>query len=124
MLTENQKKWVKALRSGEYEQAKGALQTPLGFCCLGAGVKICEKNGGSVPHEGEGGIFGFTLGRHPSVMKWLGLRQSCGEFNRVVGNNYRALADLNDSGQWTFDQIADFIESEPEGLFVDPQTEV
>lgn len=28
------RKWVKALRSGEFKQAKGALQDKVGYCCL------------------------------------------------------------------------------------------
>ena len=33
------KKWVKALRSGKYKQAKGSLQTGDGFWCLGVACK-------------------------------------------------------------------------------------
>ena len=29
------KKWLEALRSGEYEQGKGFLKTEDGYCCLG-----------------------------------------------------------------------------------------
>lgn len=36
------KKWVKALRSGNYEQAKGKLKVADRFCCLGV---LCEISG-------------------------------------------------------------------------------
>ena len=32
-------KWVRALRSGKYEQATGALRNEDGFCCLGV---LCD----------------------------------------------------------------------------------
>src|SRR4051812_34484552 len=38
--------WVKALRSGEYKQTKGALHTADGaFCCLGVACDLALKAG-------------------------------------------------------------------------------
>lgn len=52
-----------------------------------------------------------------SVRDWLGLSSSSGGFGSVV----RASLDHeNDHGK-TFAEIADIIESEPLGLFVDPK---
>ena len=34
------KKWLAALRSGEYEQATGELRDAVGFCCLGVACDI------------------------------------------------------------------------------------
>lgn len=40
-LGPNQKKWVAALRSGEYKQSRdGCLEWQGKFCCLGVGAKI------------------------------------------------------------------------------------
>ena len=36
-------KWVKALRSGEYKQANGALRDGSGFCCLGVLLNESER---------------------------------------------------------------------------------
>src|SRR3954466_11512237 len=33
-------KWVEALRSGEYNQCRGNLKSPDGFCCLGVLAQI------------------------------------------------------------------------------------
>lgn len=35
------KKWIKALRSGEYEQTQEYLATEEGYCCLGVLVEEC-----------------------------------------------------------------------------------
>ena len=41
----NRKKWVEALRSGEYEQGKEFLQCGSSFCCLGIACEVASKNG-------------------------------------------------------------------------------
>ncbi len=48
----------------------------------------------------------------PCVMGWLGLVESEG----YIAERNSSLAHENDEGA-TFDEIADIIESEPEGLF-------
>jgi len=52
-------KWLKALRSGEYKQAKGQLYRPetCGFCCLGVLQHVAS--GGSVEADSEGNYVGF-----------------------------------------------------------------
>lgn len=42
MNPEVKQKWVRALRSGEYNQTQGALQDRKGFCCLGV---LCDISG-------------------------------------------------------------------------------
>ena len=46
-----------------------------------------------------------------SVREWLGLREDAGNHGNI------SLASENDSGE-SFIDIADIIESEPEGLFI------
>lgn len=36
--------WTEALRSGEYEQARGYLRTDNGYCCLGVLCEVAVKN--------------------------------------------------------------------------------
>lgn len=43
MLNENAKKWVQALRSGEYKQGKDALRDNDKFCCLGVACEVYKK---------------------------------------------------------------------------------
>ena len=43
------KKWIEALTSGKYQQAKSRLKDPSGFCCLGVLRDVndpddCEQN--------------------------------------------------------------------------------
>ncbi len=113
--------WVKALRSGEYEQGSGYLQHNGKFCCLGV---LCETmiNSGMpldrqyskltrVEHYGN-----VELGRDQcttlptEVMEWSGW--SLDRINGVIqiGDIITTLPKLNDSGEFTFNQIADVIE--------------
>lgn len=122
MSKENVRKWVDALRSGEYEQTTGRLRDDAGFCCLGVACDLYgkEKN---VAWE-EDGVF---LGRNdllpPAVREWLGLDRnnpelayiSPGDDDIVVGTSsygvYLPASELNDDYGWTFEQIADAIEA-------------
>ena len=93
-------KWLKALRSGEYEQGKNRFVTPEEeydrFCCLGVLV-----------NETEG--FDFIDGNYyadgyPSMLS--------DRFLKEIGLTYGQQADLvtmNDLGK-SFKQIADYIE--------------
>ena len=112
MTTKSQKewrkKWVKALRSGEYKQTSGVLRDGDEFCCLGVACDISELSGWD-----EGNVYLFEQGVLPNAVRELyGLERSDGEF---VGD---CLTVLNDNGA-SFQEIADIIESEPEGLFND-----
>lgn len=128
--------WVKALRSGKYTQAKKFLAVRYGnstsFCCLGVacelfieieGKKILDREYtkyrgincidyySKINHYDSGNISGLPL----VVMKWLGLQDWLGN---VIG--IRSLSKMNDTGV-NFDDIATFIESEPEGLLASPE---
>jgi hypothetical protein len=116
MLNENAKKWVAALRSGEYRQGKNYLNNAGKFCCLGIACELASQEGVTtkkvafrdnhevLPYDGN------VLSLPTSVKKWLGLRLELGQY----GNG--SLAHLNDTDK-TFAEIADVIESEPVGLF-------
>lgn len=109
--------WVKALRSGEYKQAKGVLQNDRGgYCCLGVLCDVAEKEGIKTYKTAGVKLLGPTLGTQAAVMKWAGLYDDCGAVKREVGESYRpALSGLNDSGD-DFPKIADFIEKNWESL--------
>lgn len=47
-------------------------------------------------------------------MNYFGLTDGEGNYGGPPGGN---LAEHNDDDEWTFDQIADLIESEPKGMF-------
>jgi hypothetical protein len=119
-MNANAKKWVKALLSGKYKQARGALHRKSNkggdsFCCLGVAcelaveaniIKSAKPYGFLYHYEGSGGV----LPR--KVQRWLGLVYSDGMFDKGM----RSLSEINDSG-WSFKQIARLIERQPEGLF-------
>jgi len=101
-------KWVKALRSGEYSQAIGKLQTYAGFCCLGVLCKVGELEGVYVVMRGgTKQIHGEDLYAQSDVKEWSGIKTGIG-VAEVLGNN--CLTGLNDGGELNFSQIADLIE--------------
>ena len=120
-MNDNAKAWVAALRSGEFKQAKQYLHLKDevagdSFCCLGVACKMFDaanpdvlrigRTRGFVEYDSCGSILPYV------VQQWLGLGATTGVFDR--GN--KSLASQNDSGK-SFAEIADIIESEPEGLF-------
>lgn len=118
MLNDNAKKWVEALRSGKFQQAKNRLATKDGFCCLGVACEVAIENGVEIKKivvDTGGILYDYNEMLLPdSVKEWLNLT-TCGSDYEVIGNAQQLSAD-NDSGK-TFTKIADIIESEPEGLF-------
>lgn len=52
MLNENARKWVEALRSGEFTQCSGKLCGYDGsrwcYCCLGVACEIASRNGAPI----------------------------------------------------------------------------
>lgn len=161
-MNENAKKWVEALRSGDYKQATGVLTRvndkgePESHCCLGVACQVAIENG--VPleltiredtssyedseyenmetppkiigyvEEAFGPGISQTSVLPPIVQKWLGLTTLEGTFDEPIvvdrEDDYytlpcEALTELNDKARYTFEQIADVIEAEPEGLFTD-----
>jgi hypothetical protein len=116
MMNDNMKLVLKALRSGEYKQTKEALQDDVGYCCLGVMCDVFEKETGETIRRGTetGQILGDDLDAQEGVAEWVGLTP----YKSGGSNTQGALIDLNDNENYTFLQIADFIESEPEGLLV------
>lgn len=103
-------KWVRALRSGKYKQTDSALQDSKGFCCLGVACDIL------IPTKYKRiDSQGFLVGTFPPAQdgapRWL--KNVDRDFNsRFQGSFFEssALTFLNDSGNYTFDEIADLIQ--------------
>ncbi len=117
----NRKKWVAALRSGEYKQGKGCLENANGeFCCIGvlaklAGVDRTVSTGKNALNQSI--IYDGQIGSaSDKVKEWIGLVNEVGMYAQDDG--WEDLARLNDNGH-TFEDIAAIIESEPEGMFED-----
>jgi hypothetical protein len=89
--------WVKALRSGKYEQGQGTLKTEDGkFCCLGV---LREIGYAPMSYTWDGSL----SDRDSEVCGMSNVGTEC------VGMTQSELAKLNDGGA-TFDEIADLIE--------------
>ena len=97
---------VAALRSGKYEQGKDWLRKGDAFCCLGV---ACDISG--LAEWVDGTYMQDTLALPFEVCRFYGFVWSNG---RVYAG--QPLTDMNDSGA-TFTQIADWIDSEPAGMF-------
>jgi len=101
------KKWVKALRSGKYEQGAGVLKTEDGrFCCLGVLTDVLGE-------KCQPGRENLTR----KVMRLAGMKTNIGERpDTEDGFMNDNLAELNDSCAYSFKEIADVIEKEYKGL--------
>ena len=97
--------WIAALRSGNYAQTQGMLQSYAGFCCLGVLCDLHAKTGmgawDDLSYDGNSDLL------PDSVAEWAELEES-------PFINDAPLVDLNDGVNGyeprTFAQIADLIE--------------
>ncbi len=104
----NMRKWVKALRSGEYQQTTGALKNSVGFCCLGVACDISKVgrwdsyNCYTTDSDGDWGTLPVE------VCSWLGIKSKNPSLRS--GHGRKAASILNDDDGASFAQIADAIE--------------
>lgn len=117
---EHRELWVKALRSGKYEQTKGLLADQDGYCCLGVACEEYRQQTGE-GHWEDNNTFVDEAGNTSNtslpkrVMDWLGLADTAGR--HLNANDERETLDtLNDDRGFSFEEIADVIEAEPTGL--------
>lgn len=119
-MNENAAKLVATLRSGEFEQASGALRRDGDrYCCLGVACELYRRETGegswsktAARWEFKGVEEGVSTTYLPRIVRdWLGFYSTRG----LYGHG-EALASDNDHGD-TFEEIADTIEREPEALF-------
>lgn len=110
MLNEVAKKWVAALRSGKYKQGREFLRDRDDrYCCLGVLCEIAVSDGVISPAGLDGECYSYAAFESflpIKVSEWAGV------------NNASMCVLWNDKHNKTFAEIADLIESEPEGLFV------
>lgn len=132
MDTRIKNKWLHALRSGEYKQDVGALNTGHGFCCLGVLCDIYSQEN-DVPWKKEVTDFeedGCVKSMHgemsvlpKKVMEWAGLGDKSFYLNSYTttdpgliseGREKREVevTDLNDEYGFTFKDIANLIEEQ------------
>lgn len=118
-MNANAKKWVEALRSGKYEQGKYDLRYDNKFCVLGVACDLMVKE--ELIKERYMGWGAYEYGGQSRILcksaaQWLGLCSLIGSYGGCSSDLMNSLSWDNDRGL-SFSQLADLIESEPEGLF-------
>lgn len=104
MDTGPKKKWLKALRSGEYTQGVGYLRTTDDtYCCLGV---LCDLTDGEWAEDNDEAYI-FQLEDYGELM--LDLDPIYLDLFGLDDETQADLVDMNDSGS-TFEEIADYIE--------------
>jgi hypothetical protein len=100
--------WIRALRSGEFEEGKGYLVRHSRYCALGVLSLLSMLHGQCTYNEEEGvGRFDnkrFTLSYN--TMKWAGIGQEddkflepgAGKVNLKYLGKITSIAELNDQG--------------------------
>lgn len=129
-MNDHAKALVAALRSGEYSQGIGRLRYGDKFCCLGVACNIYQELTGNgkwhhhpsietmefVGRTPDGVFYSEAYNLPVAVRDFFGFKYG-GEFNEdLADHDADSLIQLNDNGA-SFAEIADIIESEPEGLF-------
>lgn len=108
--------WLAALRSGKIKQTRLRLGRDDGSrCCLGVACDVAVKAGIIDTYDPD------KTDLPLDVTEWLGLTEPEGRYRTVSGGVTYLVSD-NDFHQKTFEQIADIIESKPEGLFREAAT--
>ena len=126
-VLENREIWLKALESGKYQQTTGVLAEnwldgTKKFCCLGVACHVLgvpdirEEDALFSVYDGSDG----TLGHN--TRKMLGLKDDEGMFKYTHRGLYKSLTALNDNAYLSFEEIAAFIRTNPEGLWEEDET--
>ena len=91
------KRWIAALRNGEYKQTRDTLRRGDSFCCLGVLCDLARKDGGP---EWDAGSYMDNEDSLPAEIE---------TFIRLTNDEQTGLIKRNDAGQ-SFLRIADHIE--------------
>jgi hypothetical protein len=105
-------KWLKALRSGDYEQGTNVLykEKTNGYCCLGVACRIEYPLHYLKASDGYAGLIEKSLHQLKFDLKKIPNELKGDSYNILV----RTLTRMNDDENYSFDQIADWIEKNVE----------
>lgn len=104
------KKWVKALRSGDYKQTDAYLYNRGldGYCCLGVACKVLGADNDELTRKSfPSDEFLFKMGFDPKSDFVFGCSHDDDDTKNKIINK---LANFNDDKKWTFKQIAAYID--------------
>ena len=131
-LTQAQQAWIDDLLTTDAPQAREALRTKYGFCCLGRACVILDTPVHTVEGSLETTHYGVPGDNDPTelpvyVAAQLGLKDQGGKFDRnlltdawkaeISPNRWQLLTQLNDTALWPFEKIGRFIQDNPEAVF-------
>ena len=102
MKREVKDKWIAALRSGKYKQGTGCLRDidSNAFCCMGVLCDIVDDS--KWQPDGDYGRYSYVFGCEYFV--------GSPPFQILRRTTALKLVALNDYKEWSFNQIADWIE--------------
>ena len=105
---EFKEKWLSALRSGEYTQAREALWVGNGYCCLGVACKVAGYKDKEI--EGYGSIYGDIQEGIPDIL--IGEIESSSIIQTLIRMNDGKYDPRTQEyeGYKSFKEIADWIE--------------
>ncbi len=107
------KRWIKALRSGEFSQTTGELKSRSGgYCCLGVLCELHRRSKAGQGNQWEGKLFDFYLDESAvlsrEVMQWAGLEDDDPRLGRYTATAHNDGCD--GAKAKSFKQIANLIE--------------
>ena len=129
-VIQHRKDWVSALRSGQYKQGRGYLRSKNNeYCCLGvacelAGVEAVlslrdrdEEEDEDTYYYGDVYDVNNSMLLPIDVISYYGLTDCEGSYSDN-NESFHSLVMENDEHFLNFNEIADIVEKEPKGLFV------
>lgn len=106
MDAELKTKWVEALRSGKYTQARRTLRGATeGFCCLGVLCDVYDPTQWEFHKHDIDPFWGYKK-FEPKI--YANIENLFGEGNNIGKNS--KLIDMNDNFSYSFSEIADWVE--------------
>ncbi len=109
MKPEDKKLWTDALRSGDFEQGAGFLCKDGKYCCLGVYEEVKGRMYESKP--GRKHSMGIKQGHWGDPVSEEAIEEIYSPTLNFVQGLGTSLATMNDSGNFTFSQIADWIDA-------------
>lgn len=98
-------KWLQALRSGEYKQGRGQLQTFKGYCCLGVACAVIIPKKKQKRNSATGHLYGNVPVQQSCAPQWLK------DINKDFTDKTNVpLDELNDLYNYSFERIANILE--------------
>ena len=111
-----QRKWIAALESGKFKQAKGRLFDGKGYCCLGVACVVMGEK--PTDYSGDYLFLGEMENLPPKIAKSLRLRTRSGDANKLT-MGFR-LTELNDESSLSLEEIGGMLRALPHRYFKGP----